>query len=397
MLFDVFLKDGFDGFGHDGIEHLLFAHLVAAHKVHFEFSERGRVEVPEIADTGDGGLFSQHSAAAACAGDHSAVVGEAEPGTNAGLLIDVAAFSRLPTDFLDDLLHEPRHGYREFAIERQVAFLFEDANTGIAFMGVVGADQAADAVFELGDNFAAAVVGRGVGREEDHDVEIELDGVAANLHVAFFKNVEQTDLDELVKFGEFVHGEEAAMHAGNQAEVQGFFGGHAGASGKAGWIDFADDVGKAGTGCESFGVALFARPPAYRNLVIWHFSDAPATLAGDRLVGIFMDGAAREIEIGEKRIEKPGKHPHDATLALALFTEEQDVMSGEECEADFGDHCAFVADHPRKQFFAGSEEFLEVVADFLFDRAGLPAGGAEFSEVRGERRGGHLEFPGWMC
>ena len=51
-------------------------------------------------------------------------------------------------------------------------------------------DERADAVLELRDHLAAAVVGRRVGRKEDEHVDIELHGVAADLHVALFKDVE---------------------------------------------------------------------------------------------------------------------------------------------------------------------------------------------------------------
>lgn len=56
-------------------------------------------------------------------------------------------------------------------------------------------------------------------------------------------------------------------------------------------------------------------------------------------------------------------------------------MTGEESEADVGDDCVFVANHSGKQFFTGGEEFLEVLANFLFDSTGFPAGCAEFSEI----------------
>ena len=49
-------------------------------------------------------------------------------------------------------------------------------------------------------------------------------GIAADLHVALFENVEQADLHQFVEFRQFVHRENAAVHARNEAEVQGFFG-----------------------------------------------------------------------------------------------------------------------------------------------------------------------------
>ena len=106
-----------------------------------------------------------------------------------------------------------------------------------------------------------AVVGRRVGGEEDQHVDIELDRIAANLHVALFEDVEQADLHQFIELGQFVHGEDAAMHARNQPEVQGLFGRHAGAAGQFGRIDLANDVGELGARGQAFGIALLARPP----------------------------------------------------------------------------------------------------------------------------------------
>jgi hypothetical protein len=62
-------------------------------------------------------------------------------------------------DFFNDLFHEPRHNNREFSVQRQVAFLFENSDPCIPLMRVMRANQTSDAVFQLRDHFAAAVVG----------------------------------------------------------------------------------------------------------------------------------------------------------------------------------------------------------------------------------------------
>ena len=93
-------------------------------------------------------------------------------------------------------------------------------------------DHRADAVLELRDDLAAAVVGGRVGGEEDQHVDVELDRVAADLHVAFFENIEQADLHQFVEFRQLVHGENAAVHPRDQAEVQRLFGRHARAGGQ---------------------------------------------------------------------------------------------------------------------------------------------------------------------
>ena len=85
-------------------------------------------------------------------------------------------------------------------------------------------NQTADAVLELRNDFAAAVVGGRIGGKQNHHVQIKLHWIATNLHVAFFQNVEQADLHQFVQFRQFVHREQTAMHARNESEVQGVFG-----------------------------------------------------------------------------------------------------------------------------------------------------------------------------
>ena len=140
-------------------------------------------------------------------------------------------------------------------------------------MRIVRVDHRADAVLELRNDLAAAVVRRRVGREENQHVDVELDRIAANLHVALFEDVEQADLHQFVEFRQFVHGEDAAVHARDQAEVQRFLGGHAGAAGQLGRIDFADDVGELGARRQPFGIALFARPPGDRHFFVGLLGD----------------------------------------------------------------------------------------------------------------------------
>ena len=139
-------------------------------------------------------------------------------------------------------------------------------------------DHRADAVLELRNHLAAAVVGGRIGREQDQHVDVELDRIAANLHVALFQDVEQPDLHQLVELGQLVHGEDAAMHPRDQAEVERFLGRHARAAGQLGRIDFADHVGELGSRRQPFGIAILAPPPGDRHLF-------RAVLGQNRLAG----------------------------------------------------------------------------------------------------------------
>ena len=124
-------------------------------------------------------------------------------------------------------------------------------------------------------------------------------GIAANLHVALFEDVEQADLHQFVQLGQFVHGEDAAVHARDQAEVQRLLGRHAGAAGQLGRVDLADDVGELGARGQPLGVALFARPPGDGHFVLRHARRRTAcqTLR-DRLVGIVVQRGSGNVEVG---------------------------------------------------------------------------------------------------
>jgi hypothetical protein len=87
----------------------------------------------------------------------------------------------------------------------------------------VGADLAADAVLERGDDFAAGGVVFRVGGEDEQEVEGEADGEAFDLDIAFLHDVEQADLDLAGQVGQFVDGEDAAVGAGQQTVVNGEF------------------------------------------------------------------------------------------------------------------------------------------------------------------------------
>src|SRR4029079_15831852 len=103
-------------------------------------------------------------------------------------------------------------------------------------------NDGADAVLELRNDLAAAVVGGRVSGEEDQHIDIEADRIAADLDIALFEDFEQADLDQFIELGQLVDGKNAAVQARDQAKVQRLFGRHAHAAGQLGRVDLADDV-----------------------------------------------------------------------------------------------------------------------------------------------------------
>ena len=177
----------------------------------------------------------------------------------------------------------------------------------------MGVDHRADAVFELRDHLAAAVVGGGIGGKQNQHIDVEFDRIAADLHVPLFQDVEQADLHQLVQLGQLVHGKDAPVHARNQTEVERFLGRHARAAGQLGRIDFADHVGELRSRRQPLGVAIFALPPGDRHLFRggWPELLARASAAG-RIVVYRRVG---QVQIGNFGVEKSGESRISRLLA----------------------------------------------------------------------------------
>ena len=153
----------------------------------------------EVADARHGRPLAQDHSTLARAGDHRAKVCRTEPGADAGLLVNVLRFASLNRDLLADFLHEVRNFHRVSSLEVEAAFLVHNLNPQFTLPRVVGLNQRTDSVFQLGNHLAAAVVGRRVGGEQNQHIDVKLDRIAANLHVPFLEDVEQTDLDQFIE------------------------------------------------------------------------------------------------------------------------------------------------------------------------------------------------------
>ena len=133
---------------------------------------------------------------------------------------------------------------------------------------VVRADLRAEAVLQRRDDAPAVRVVLRVGGGEQHEVERELDLVAADLDVAFLEHVEQTDLDALREVGQLVDREDAAVRARHHAVVERQLVGEIAAFGDLDRVDLADQVGdrRVGRG-ELLAVATAAMHPFDRRVV----------------------------------------------------------------------------------------------------------------------------------
>ncbi len=243
----------------------------------------------------------------------------------------------------------------------------------LAVVGIVRVDDGADAVLQLRNHLAAAIVGGRVGRKQNQHVQVESHRIPADLHVALLQDIEQADLHQFVQFGQFVHGKDAAMHARDQPEMERFLGRHAGAAGQLGRVDFADQVGELGAGREAFGIPIVAPPPGDRNIVLRLFGHQPLAGRRDGPIGIFVDRNPGDIEVGNFFVQKSCQQPHQAALGLSFFAQEQHVVLRDQADRDLGDHGFVVANDPWKQLLSVRQHANEIVVYLLLDTFATPS------------------------
>lgn len=156
--------------------------------------------------------------------------------------------------------------------------------------------------------------------------------------------------------------------------MQCVLGAHARPQSKFGRVDLADDVSELGSGSQSLGVAPVTVPPPDWGVRIANC--IPASLR-DRRVGIFMDRAAWDIEIRDPLVEESNEAPHQSTLGLALFTEEEQIMTCQDRDHKFGNDRLIVTDDAWKEFVTVLQSGEEVIAEFVLDGLRLPTTGTQ--------------------
>ena len=286
----TFCYAGADDLADDGVgaAHLAFV---------FEFdlaADAGESGV-DVAYARDDEGFVVEQGAAFGVGDDEFHGADGEALRDAAALVDFLVFAGGEGDLLDDLADV----VGDFDLRGRAGgpgLLRGDRDALFDVLGVVGADLAADAVFERGDDLAAGGVVLGVGGEDDGDVEGEADGVALNLHVALLHDVEEGDLDFSGEVGELVDGEDAAVGAGEQAVVHGELGAEVlVAAGGFDGVDVADEVGYGDVGGgEFFYEAVVGGEPGDGGFVA-QFGDEVAAEFGDGGVGVVADLGAGDV------------------------------------------------------------------------------------------------------
>jgi hypothetical protein len=378
-------ENGFDRFTGKGMNELVFG-AVAFGKHEFEFAARAGCDEGEVIHPGDDFGFIEQDAAAFGGGDDVFGVGDRAAHAHAGGLVDVRAGAGLPDELFEDFVHVVRNLHGDSRVALQPGVLFDDVDAFVDGGWVVGADDGADAVFQRRHDAAAVGVVFGVGGEDHADVEVEADGVAADLDVAFFEDVEEADLDFGGEVGEFVDGEDAAVGARDKAEVHGGFVGKVTALSMLDEVDFADEVGDGDIRCGKLFVVAGGAVDPFDGSIISLFRDEAFAGGGGGVDRIVVDFGAGED--GDEFVEEVGEHAEDAGFGLAAEAKEEDVMFGEEGVDDLGDDGVAVAEDAGEEVAAAAVLFEfgdDVFAEFVFDGEGVVTRGFELADGSGLR------------
>ena len=97
----------------------------------------------------------------------------------------------------NDALHERRHCDLHITNGCRASFLAHDRNFSINFQRIVRANLATEAVLQWRNDAATVGVILWVCGGNEQYVNRKIDLVPTNLHITFFKNVEQAHLDAL--------------------------------------------------------------------------------------------------------------------------------------------------------------------------------------------------------
>ncbi len=248
----------------------------------------------------------------------------------------------------------------------------DDLEFGGGVGRIVRADLRTEAVLQGGDDAPSVGVVLGVGRGHQHDVEGQADGETTDLHVALLEDVEKTDLDPLGQVGQLVHGEDAAIGAGDQSEVQGHLVGQVATLGHLDGVDLSDEVGDGGVRrgqlLREAGVAVDPVDPGGVAFAVHHL----ARRQRHRTVGVVADLGPGDL--GQPFVEQRREGPDDAGLGLATLAQEDDVMAGEQCILELREHGVLETEHPLDQRLSRRDPGGGVAPELLMDGKRLPAG-----------------------
>jgi hypothetical protein len=218
-----------------------------------------------------------------------------------------------------------------------------------------------------------------VGREDEQQVERQANREAANLQITFFEEVEQADLDAGGEIRQLVDGEDAAMRARHDAEMDDLrVGIGQSAGGGLDRIDVAEQIGDRHVRRRQLlGVATFARQPFDRRVVAG-LGQQPLGPGRDRCQRVVVDLAARQHRhLVVEEIDQSSQNP---SLRLAAQPEQNEIVAGQEGVDDAGHDGSLVSDDSRKERLSRRQLGDQVVANLAVNRARSISVGLQLAE-----------------
>ena len=249
-------------------------------------------------------------------------------------------------------------------------FLPGDGQGVVPRRRIVRSDFRANPVLEGRDDLAARRVVFRVRGEHEHDVELQANGIALDLHIPFLEDVEESHLNLAREIGQFVDGEDAAVRARQQPIVHGEFVGEI-QTGLRGLdrIDVANHVrNRHVRRRELLDVAVVTRHPHDGQRVALG-PDARTAGSTDRVQRVVVDFASGND--GDVLVEEIDETAKDATLRLSTESEQDEVVSRQNRVHQLGNNRVFVPDHAREQPLTSLQLAHEIVANLVLDGLGL--------------------------
>ncbi len=271
-------------------------------------------------------LLALHGRAVQRGGGDGLGAGDGEPGADARALVDAP-------DSRSSRVKRARISTRWSGTSAtQDGLLADDRDLVVELGRVVGADLGAEPVLERGDDAPAVGVVLRVRAGHHEHVERQPQDVAADLDVALLHHVEHRDLDALGEVGQLVDGDDAAVAARDEPEVDRLRVAQRAALGDLHRVDVADEVGDARVrGRELLDVPLVAVAPRDRQVVAVASPRRCRELDGDRLVGVLAE--LGPVDHRRPLVEQPDQGAQQAGLALAALAEQHDVVAGDAAPA----------------------------------------------------------------
>ena len=196
-----------------------------------------------VRDAGNDFLLASARRALLGTAHHAFEGSDRQPLTDARSAIHALVFARLKRNFFHHLPQIIRDLYAATRIALHPGFLRSDAHSFFESPGVMRANLSADAVLQWSDDLSACGVVFRIRCKDEQNVKSQTQRVTLNLDITFLHDVEEAYLNFTSEIRKFVHGENAAIRARQEAVMnRQLVGEVTSAARRLDGVQIADDV-----------------------------------------------------------------------------------------------------------------------------------------------------------